>query len=158
MQQKEMKIEDLNEQFLETLEKEKIIKIATQIFILMSKDSGYGFGICSFGNMMRWNIRREKKDWGSIVGTKVPLERYTKEDLIKMLLFAQKVTTDYDKYFRIRQGANIVILNKDDSRTYEKKPFKQWMLKRLSWESGKFYHDNLDEAIEFFLNAESKLD
>ena len=40
MQQKEMKIEDLNEQFLETLEKEKIIKIATQIFILMSKDTG----------------------------------------------------------------------------------------------------------------------
>jgi len=146
----EFDINRINKANLESMDKKQIIEIAKQILVLMSKESGYGFGVCTFGNMIQWSMMKPKKDWGSILGTKAPLERYTKDELIKMLLFAKKVTENYDKYFRVRAGANIVILDKENYDWDKENKYNRWKIKYLSWYDMRFF-DTLDEAIEYFV-------
>lgn len=107
-------------------------------------EGGYGFGICSVAGSAIWGMDRPgpgKRDLKSIVAIGVPASKYSDEELVRIVDFADKITVDYDKLFSIRRGANMVLLNKEDDG--------RWLRKRLSWISGAMFSDTFDDALSF---------
>lgn len=101
-----------------------------------------GVGLGSVAGAALWNMQAPgpgKPDWPSIVAVGGDPSTYTDEELRKIVAFAQKVTERYDRMFRVRMGANLLILRKDgDGR---------WLRKRLTWCKGPMYSESLDEAL-----------
>lgn len=107
---------------------------------------GYGFGVCSFANSMLWAMdtpSSEKSDLKSIVAVSGPPKKYSDEELEKIVAFSERVTARYDKMFRYRRGANLILLDKPSFAD------GKWMRKKLSWTEGPMYSDTLSEAIAF---------
>jgi hypothetical protein len=109
-------------------------------------NGGYGFGICAVAGAMLWNDQRPKdgeQDWPSIVALCGERSKYTDDELVKLVEFADFATKRYDALFRVRMGANLILFDKnvyDDGRV-------SWMRKRMSWDSGPMYSPTLDEAL-----------
>lgn len=120
--------------------------VAQKYFLMLTEDSGVGLGICRVANMLFWNDQKPNEknpDWNSIVAVRGPLEKYTREELVKMLRVAKLVTDVYDSRSRWRQGANIWIIDKDMEWS---EGHISWLCKRLSWECGRMYYASLDEV------------
>jgi hypothetical protein len=112
----------------------------------LAPDSGLGLGVCSIGNSDIWSSQRPsgiEPDWKSVVFIKGPHEKYTIEELKKLLKFSQEKTAKYDKMFKVRMGANIIIIDKQSS--------VRWLRKRMTWEYGPMHSETLDEAIATFM-------
>ena len=106
---------------------------------------GYGFGICEIANSMLWAMDRpgpDKPDLKSIVAVSGPPDRYTDDELEKLVALSRRVTARYDEMFRYRRGANLILIDKP------KESNGKWLRKRLSWNRGPMYSNTLDEAIE----------
>lgn len=107
---------------------------------------GYGFGICSVASSMLWAMDAPgpgKPDLKCIVAVSGSPEKYTDEELAKIVVFSERVTAKYDTMFRYRRGANLILLDKSSDLNSEIK----WMRKRLTWTQGPMWSDTLDEAI-----------
>jgi hypothetical protein len=78
-------------------------------------------------------------DTKSIVALGLPREKYTDEELEKIVAFAQRVTSRYDRMYPYRRGANFILLDKRDDG--------MWLRKRLSWMAGAMYSTSVDHAI-----------
>lgn len=139
-----IQIEDLTKRRLKWFSTSKIRKITKNVLILLSEDSGYGSGLCSFAFWGIYNLMPIEPDWGSVVATRVPIERYSRNELIKMLLFAKKMTAEYDEIVGHRKRSNIITLDKTSSGL--------WVVKKLTWDQGRYFKV-LDDAITFFLDA-----
>ena len=114
---------------------------------LMWNSGGHSFGICSFANSMRWAMDAPgpgKPDLKSIVAVSGPPEKYTDEELEKLVKFSQEATAHYDEMFTCRRGANLILFDKFDNGC--------WLRKRLSWEYGPMFSDALDAAIAVMAN------
>jgi len=110
---------------------------------------GAGFGLCSVAASMSWAMdepTKDKPDLISIVSLGLPKEKYTDEELAKIVKFAKRKTANYDKMFRYRRGANLIMF---DKQVGEKDT--RWLRKRLSWEIGPMFSPTLDEAIALML-------
>lgn len=107
-----------------------------------AEDAGFGFGICSVGASMAWAMDApgpNKPDLPSIVLIGGPPDKYTDDELAKLVAFSEQATADYDSRFRYRRGANLLCINKSgDGR---------WLRKRMTWEIGPMYSITLDHAI-----------
>ncbi len=107
---------------------------------------GTGFGICSFAMAAIWAEDRpgpDKPDLKSIVAVNGPPDKYTDEELAKIVAFAERKTAAYDQMYRWRRGANLILINKHDTGIGT-----LWLRKRLSWDHGPMYSATLDEALE----------
>lgn len=109
-------------------------------------EGGTGFGLCTFGNSMIWRSQRPKHPRGAddlkgIVAVSLPKEKYTDEELLKLVEFNKRITADYDKYCGYRLGANLICIDKTE--------FGNWLRKKMSWEYGPMFSPTLDEAIKF---------
>src|SRR3990167_8984732 len=105
-----------------TLNREDVIKR------LLWNEGGYGFGICSVAGSMLWSMDTPgpgKPDLQSVVAVSSPPDKYTDEELEKILVFSERATARYDKMFPQRRGANLILLDKFSNG--------HWMRKRLSW-------------------------
>ncbi len=89
-----------------------------------------------------------KPDFPSVVGLYGPEEKYTNEELAKLVEFADRVTQAYDRLFRFRRGANLYLFDKPDWR---RDGF--WMRKKLTWTEGPMFSPTLEEAIAFMMRA-----
>lgn len=110
---------------------------------------GHGLGLCSFGNAILWRQSRPgpgERDLKGIVAVSCPQESYTDEELAKIAEFNKRLTAKYDEMFRVRMGANLILIGKMDNG--------RWLRKRLTWEIGSMYSDTLDEAIKFMTPKE----
>jgi hypothetical protein len=106
---------------------------------------GCGFGLCGVANAMSWAMAtpgKGKSDLKSIVAVSGPPEKYTDEELKELVAFSDRRTTDYDRMFPYRMGANLICIDKTEDG--------QWMRKRLTWEMGPMFSDTLTEAIAVF--------
>lgn len=87
---------------------------------------GYGFGICSFASSMMWSMDApgpDKPDLKSIVAVSVPQDKYTDEELQKIVAFSERQTARYDQMFRWRRGANLILLDKQRDGGWMRTPF-----------------------------------
>lgn len=112
---------------------------------LMWNQGGMGYGVCTTGMMAIQNSMRpqsKEDDWISIVAVSGPPEKYTDEELEKLVAFSEAQTARYDKIFNYRMGCNLICINKVDSGS--------WMRKRQSWEYGSMFSETLDDAIAVF--------
>ena len=103
---------------------------------------GFGYGVCSFGNQMIWEMDRpgpNKPDLKSVVAVCGNPKKYTTEELTKIVEFSKFATARYDELFTIRRGCNLILFDKRDDG--------HWMRKRLSWTMGPMYSPSLDEAL-----------
>jgi len=103
---------------------------------------GYGFGICSVATSMMWAMDEpsaDKPDLKSTVAICGDPEKYTDEELEKIVAFAKRHDEKYDSMFRYRRGCNMILIGKEENG--------RWLRKRLSWEYGPMYSPTLDEAI-----------
>lgn len=119
---------------------------------LMWNGGGGGFGLCSVASSFAWALDTpgpDHPDLTSIVAIGEPKEKYTDDELKKLIEFAKFKTKDYDKMFRYRRGANLVIIDKWDRTISDKKPEYVWLRKRMSWEFGAMFSPTLDEALNF---------
>ncbi len=127
------------------LSEEEIAKRQELISKLMWNSGGTGLGICSFAGMAIWCEDRptsERPDLISIVAVNEPKERYTNEELEKLVAFSERRTTHYDTMFSWRRGANLIIIGKEREGL--------WLRKRLTWEIGPYWAKTLEEAMELF--------
>ena len=105
---------------------------------------GYGSG--NMASAMAWEMSRpgpDLPDLVSIVALYGPPEKYTDEELAKIVEFAQEVTARYDRIFKVRLGANMILLDKPNWL-----PQGKWLRKRMSWKQGPMHSGSLDEALE----------
>jgi hypothetical protein len=114
---------------------------------LMWNSGGYGFGICEVGNAMLWAMDEPsptKPDLKSVVAVSGPPEKYTYQELVKLVAFAKRRTAEYDRLFTVRRGCNLIIIDK-------KTEFgTRWLRKRLTWNQGPMYSSTLEEAMITF--------
>ena len=106
-------------------------------------NGGYGFGICAVGNALLWALDRpgpDNPDLKSIVAVTGPLDKYTDEELARLAEFSEKKTAEYDKMFKWRRGANLILFDKDVKTG-------QWLRKRITWTMGPMWSTTLEEAI-----------
>ena len=107
--------------------------------------SGTGFGICRVANMLfMWGTDEpgpDRPDLKSVVAVKGNPEDYTDEELTALYEFSQRQTADYDKHWRYRRGANLIIIGKR---------FGKWLRKRMSWDMGEMWSDSLEDAMAVF--------
>ena len=111
---------------------------------LVWNSGGYGFGIMPVAASMIWEMDvpgPDKPDLQSIVAVSGPQEKYTDEELAQIVEFARKATEQYDKMFKYRRGANLIL--------FDKVRKDMWLRKRLTWTVGTMYSNSLDEAISF---------
>ena len=111
---------------------------------LQWNDGGYGFGVCEVGAAMIWTMDTpgpDKPDLKSTVAVSGPPDKYTDEELEKILAFSERVTARYDKMFSYRRGANLILLDKPEYAE------GRWLRKRLSWTIGPMFSETLDEAL-----------
>jgi hypothetical protein len=120
---------------------------------LQWNDGGYSGG--GFESMMAWAMaepRSREEDLKSIVAVTGPPDKYTDEELEKLVGVSDRITADYDTRWRIRVGANIWIVDKIDLTAFrsETNPHLTytWLRKKLTWERGLMHSDTLDEAIK----------
>jgi hypothetical protein len=76
-------------------------------------DGGSGFGHGGLGAVFLWSMDRpspDRPDFPSIVSVMGKPEDYTDEEMSKIVTFAEKVTERYDKNFRYRRGANLIVI------------------------------------------------
>lgn len=112
---------------------------------LMWNDGGMGLGITSVATVFMLNSvtpKRKEDDWKSVVAISGPPEKYTDDELEKLVAFSDRRTARYDTIFNCRMGCNAICINKvADNR---------WMRKRMTWEIGPMFSDSLDAAVEIF--------
>jgi hypothetical protein len=108
-------------------------------------ESGTGMGICAVANMFMWATAdvAPENDLKSVVVVKGPPDKYTDEELAKLLVFSRAYTAYYDEMFTQRIGANLIIF---DKRGFD----GAWLRKRMTWDMGPMYSKTLDEAIAVF--------
>jgi len=111
----------------------------------LSPDSGTGMGVCAVANAFAWAIANvaPEDDLKSVVVVKGPSDKYTDEELAKLLAFSCAYTAYYDEMFTQRMGANLIIF---DKREFD----SAWLRKRMTWDQGPMYSKTLDEAIAVF--------
>lgn len=103
---------------------------------------GYGFGVCSLAGSILWGMQEpsaKKPDLKSTIAICGKPEKYTDEELEKVVAFAKRHDEKYDKMFRYKLGCNMILFDKTDEG--------RWMRKRLTWTMGPMYSPTLDEAI-----------
>lgn len=118
----------------------------------LTADSGLGYGIPSFTNMLIQSSMTPSKpedDWKSVVAIKGPADKYTDKELEKLVAFSDAYTADYDTRWRVRMGANLIIMDKV-TFNWTDPPTTRWLRKRQSWERGMMHSDTIDEAIAHF--------
>lgn len=109
---------------------------------LMWSEGGAGYGICSFAGAMLWESQRPSEsypDWPSVVAVRGPAEKYSDDELARLVEFSGARTARYDEMFRWRQGANLIVLDKVETGA--------WLRKRMSWTHGPMYSPTLAEAL-----------
>ena len=110
-------------------------------------DSGMGFGVCAVGNMLMWAMDEpgpERPDLKSIVAVFGPPEQYDDQELRRLWAFSQRRTRDYDRMFRYRRGANLILIGK---RSWSN---GAWIRKRMTWNRGPMSSPTLGEAMATF--------
>lgn len=123
----------------------KVVELSREEMVekLMWNSGGTGFGICSFASELLWQMDQpgpDKPDLISVVAVGAPPDNYTDEELAKLVAFSEERTARYDKMFRYRRGANLIIIHKTEDG-------QRWLRKRLSWDRGQMYSPTLEEAI-----------
>lgn len=114
---------------------------------LQWNSGGTGHGVCAVANSFLWSTSRPKHPRGdddlkSIVAVSGPPDKYTDEELQKLVAFSERRTEDYDRRNGRRMGANLIYINKYGEN--------KWLRKRMSWDIGSMFSDSLDEAITVF--------
>jgi len=114
---------------------------------LVWNDGGTGYGLCAVAGFAVWAMSEPKHPRGaddlrSIVAVSGPPEKYTVEELEKLVAFSERRTAHYDTMFRWRLGANLIFI--------DKMPDGRWYRKRQSWTMGVMSSDTLDEAMAVF--------
>lgn len=107
---------------------------------------GSGTSCSDIGTFVSWALdvpSSTRPDIKSVVMVNGPSEKYTDEELEKIIEFSKKQTEYYDKLFRYRRGANLYVLGKTDGG---------WLRMQQSWRIGPFFSETLDEAIDFLKN------
>lgn len=116
---------------------------------------GYGFGIGD--GILAWGMQEPchgEPDWPSVVSVHGDKALYTDEELATIVAYARDKTAQYDKMFRVRMGANIVIIGKE-VYDWVDPPRTRWLRKRLTWQSGPMHSDTLDEAIAYLYQMDN---
>lgn len=125
-------------------------KVRKELEAALMWSTGYGYGICSVGNMMMAALSHpdeKNPDWPSVVTVSSPPEKYTDDELRKLVEFSKERkerTERYDRMFNYRMGANLIVLDKMDGQD------GRWLRKRQSWYMGPMFSQTLDEALEVF--------
>lgn len=115
---------------------------------LMWNSGGMGFGICSVASSFIWATSRPKSkenDLKSVVAVSGPPDKYTDEELEKLVEFSNRKTANYDEIFNVRMGANLICIDKNVGPGGH-----NWMRKRMSWEYGPMYSDTIEDAMATF--------
>lgn len=108
-------------------------------------NGGMGYGICAVAGMMLNLLDKPgpgHPDLKSIVIVSTPAEKYTDEELERLVQFSDFMTADNDKRWKIRRGANFICISKIENG--------RWMRKRTSWQFGVMFSETLDEACKVF--------
>ena len=101
---------------------------------------GMGYGVASIG--MQLAMRMSGKTIPSIVVVSIPQDKYTDEELSKLVAFSEKMTEDFKRRFGgPLLGDNCICLEKMEGC---------WMRKKLTWECGPMTSPTLDEALAVF--------
>lgn len=87
--------------------------------------------------------RSTMPDIKSVVIVNGPPEKYTDEELGKIVNFSREKTARYDRIFPCRREANLYILNKTEQG--------KWLRIQQSWRIGPFFSETLDEAIALLM-------
>jgi hypothetical protein len=93
--------------------------------------------------MKTFETGETKRDLTSTVAVVGPADKYTTEELTKIVACAEKLDAQYDRLFPFRRGCNMTVFDKDAP--------DWWLRKRFSWYMGPMYSESLDEAIAFML-------
>ncbi|MBU6370523.1 MAG: hypothetical protein KGH93_01910 [Patescibacteria group bacterium] len=134
---------------------EALVKIITKkqtrqelIKKLMWNKGGNGYGICAVAGMLAAAFDRPgpgKPDYISIVAINGDPKIYTLEELEKLARFSEEMTARYDKLFRWRRGANLILIGKEE-RIGQKGEY-HWFRKQQSWTDGPMWSPSLDDAL-----------
>lgn len=111
----------------------------------MWSNGGGGFGLCKVGGMMLWGSQKPEtpeQDWPYVVTVQGDPAGYTDDELRELLAFSEEQTAAYDRMFRWRMGANLIVIKKYAS--------DQWLRKRMTWDMGPMYSATLGEALAVF--------
>ena len=112
---------------------------------IMWNEGGMGMGVCTVANSFLMNSmspESRENDWKSVVAISGPPEKYTDEELEKLVGFSERRTAHYDSMFRYRMGCNLICINKIDET--------RWYRKRLTWDMGPMTSSSLDDAMNVF--------
>lgn len=114
---------------------------------IMWNSGGYGYGVCSFANMMAHRLSTVEPKSVIAVCAETPdeIEKYTDEELRKLAAFSRECTDAYRSYFGTCAGVNYIIFDKLIG--WRKDQPEVWLRKRASWEVGTMHSLSLDEAI-----------
>jgi hypothetical protein len=118
---------------------------------LVWNNGGMSYGVCSFAGMLISDLDRPgpgKPDLKSIVAVSSPPEKYTDEELQKLVAFSEEQTAAWDRISSCRRGANYILINKQDENS--------WYRKRVSWDMGLMHSPTLDEALAVFTRRECR--
>ncbi|MFA5080805.1 MAG: hypothetical protein WC472_04275 [Candidatus Paceibacterota bacterium] len=91
------------------------------------------------GSFMVWALDIPRSGIKSIVVVRGPPDKYTDEELEKIVEFSGKMTTD-DIIFCRQRETNLIIIDKNQERTRKRHP----------WAIGPYFSNTLDEAINIF--------
>lgn len=103
-------------------------------------EGGFGFEMFSVASSAMDEPRPGHPDLKSIIVVCGSPDKYTDEELRKILKFAERKTAAHDKTSRYRRGANLILIDKPNWSP------GRWFFKRLTWRNGSIA-DSLDEAI-----------
>ncbi len=108
---------------------------------LMWNNGGGSYGICTVGSMFAIACA-PKQTLPSCVAVGGPADKYTDEELTKLVQFSENSTANHIKSVgSVLYGDNLTIIDKIDEC--------RWLRKRISWEMGPMFSNTLDDAIAF---------
>lgn len=111
----------------------------------MWNNGGMGLGVTPVATIFMMNTVNPKSkddDWKSVVAVSGPPDKYTDEEIEKLVAFSERRTANYDTMFDFRMGCNAICINKIGDGN--------WMRKRMTWDIGTMFSESLDEAIAIF--------
>ena len=111
--------------------------------ILVAKAIPVGDAEVSFRS--RENSEQDNEDFPSIVGIIAPSDKYTDDDLARLSLFAEEVTSDFDKRHKSRSQANLYLFDKIERRH----GWIEWKASKSSWTYEARSFRDLKSAILF---------
>jgi hypothetical protein len=116
---------------------------------LMWSGGGAGFGVCKVGAMFLWADQRpgpDEPDWPYVVTVQGDPKIYTDDELRQLLAFSEEMTARYDRMWKWRVGANLIVIKKSAETCC-------WYRKQMSWEMGYMWGSTLEDACDTFRDA-----